>query len=48
MLACLIPLIGIPYLISVTVSVPCLADTVISIVGQDGGSSDPRSTSFLH
>ena len=45
----LIPLNGIPYFISVTVSGPCLADTVISIEGQDGGSSDPNmSTSFLY
>ena len=45
----LIPLNGIPYFISVTVLVSCLADTVISIEGQDGGSSEPNmSTSLLY
>ena len=33
----LIPLNNIPYLISATVSGPCMADTVISIEGQVGG-----------
>ena len=45
----LIPVNDIPYFISSTVSSPCLADTVISIEGQDGGSSEPNmSTSLLY
>ena len=45
----LIPRIGTLYFISSTVSGPCPADTVISRKGQDGGSSEPKtSTSLLY
>ena len=49
MLLGLIPLNDIPYFISSTVLSPCLADTLISIEGQDGGYSEPNmSTSLLY
>ena len=47
MSAGLIPFNGTQYLILLTVSGPCSADTVTSIEGKDGGTLEPNVSTSL-
>ena len=48
LLSSLIPVNGMLYFITSTVSGSCSADTVISIEGQEGGSLEPNMSTSLY